>query len=228
MLRRISTRRRLILCFALQTLLAVGGLLYMHRIAESQIHVLGRLTRDVLEHSVNIESALFRIQAVPAEQTLELIQASILLYSDPGALERAVKKVSEGREELQNSLESVKISIRRETVMEAVQLAEDSARRFYEGIDKAADLLQKGQKTEGLDVLMNRCTQLETALVASVSKLEFVCTGEQSKKLEEIRGLEEVRISSERRVIMGLILGSLIAGFCFILSIRRPLHPHAG
>ncbi|MEI6871249.1 MAG: hypothetical protein WCL08_03110 [Verrucomicrobiota bacterium] len=193
---------------------------------ESQIHVLGKLTRDLIEHSVTVESALFRIQALPAEQTLELIQASILLYSDPETLEKAVQRVSVSRADLEESLESVKIAIHGQRVSEALQETAESAERFNEAIEKAILLLKNGQKPEAMDVLMNRCTQLETALVGNVAKLQNACTAEQSNKRDETRLLDAQRIASERRTLLWLVLGGLGAGLGFILSIRRPLHPH--
>ncbi len=204
----------------------MGGLFYSHEITESQINVLGKLTRDMLEHSVNVESALFRIQALPAEQTLELIQASILLYSDPETLQTAVQRVIVSREDLEESLGSVRIAINSQRVTAALQETADSARRFNEAIDKAIALIKNGQKTEAMDVLMNRCTQLETALGANVAKLQHACAGEQANKSDETRLLDAQRIARERRTLLWLVLGGLGAGLGFILSIRRPLHPH--
>jgi len=201
---------------------------YSHESTESQIRVLGKLTRDMLEHSVNVESALFRIQAIPSEEALELMQASALTYSDPEAVPRSVQKVNLKRDELQYSLEVIKIAIRSQSVSAAMQETEDWTKRFNEAIDKASDLLMKGQKNEGIDVLVNRCTQLETALVASVARLQKACTDEQSNKIEETRLLDAQRIASERKTLFWLILGGLGTGWGFILSMRRPLHAHAG
>jgi len=227
MLKNFSTRKRLILCFALQTLLSLCGLFYSHEMTESEIRILGKLTRDMLEHSVNVEGALFRIQALPAEQTLELIQGSIVMYSDPEALQQAVQKVLTSREELDDALEIVKIAIHGERVTEAIKETTDSAKHFNDAIDKATALLLKGQKLEGVDVLMNRCTQLGSSLVASVAKLQNACTGEQSDKLDETRQLDAQRIAQERKTLLWLVVSGLGAGLGFILSIRRPLHQHA-
>jgi len=212
-------RRRLILCFSLQTLLGLGSLFYSHRITESQIYVLGKLTRDILEHSVNVESALFRIQALPAEQTLSLIQGASLMYSEPDILEKSVQKVLDSRNELSEALESVEIAIHGDRVSESIQEAKEAVRRFNEAIDKATDLLVKGQKPEGMEVLMNRCTQLETGLVAAVSNLENACTAAQSKKLDETRMLDDQRIATQRKTLLWLVAGILAAGVGFILAL---------
>ena len=215
MLKTLSIRRRLILCFALQTLLSLGGLLFSHRISESQVHVLGKISRDLLEHSVHLEGALFKIQSLPAEQTLNMIQSASVMYSEPEILQKAVEKMFASRAELDESIESVDVAIRDGLVVESLQETKEAVQRFNEAMDKATALLLKGQKSEGVDVLMNRCVQLS----AAASKLASACTGAQSNKLEETRLIDAQRIASERRTLFWLIVGSLVAGLGFILAI---------
>ena len=224
MLKQSSTINRTLLYFAVQILLNVGGLFYCHTITESQIRVLGKLTRDILEHSVNVETALFRIQALPAEQTLELVQGASLMYSDPEAVIKSVQKVLASRNELNDSLESVETAIHDPNVLESVRETKDAVGRFNDAIDKSTALLLKGQKAEGMDVLMNRCTQLETSLVTSVAKLQSACTGAQSNKLDETRFLDSQRIASERKTLLWLLAGDLVVGLGFILSISQASH----
>ncbi len=159
-----SINRRLLLYFAFQTTFSLGVLFYGHSRTESQIRVLGKLTQDVLEHSVHIGEAFFKIQALPVGQILELVQGSIVMYSDPEALQKGVQKVITKRAEIDESLESLRASIHSEILTEAIQATIESSNRFNDAIDKSASLLLNGQKTEGDDVLMNRCTLLGAGL----------------------------------------------------------------
>ena len=59
MLRQPSIRRRLILIFLLQTAVSLGGLFYGRQIADSQVNVMAKLTRETLEHSISVERILF-------------------------------------------------------------------------------------------------------------------------------------------------------------------------
>ncbi len=221
MLKKLLVRRRLVLLFTLQTLISLGSLFYGNRIGESQIDVLGKLTRNMMEHSVNVEGALFRIQALPAEQTLDLSQAASVMYSDPSVLEESVRKVQESRADLNEMLDSLETALHDRSVSESTSEVRESVQRFNESIDKSTALLLKGQRPEGTEVLMNRCAQLGRALMEAVSKLESACTGAQSRKMDETRMLDDQRIASQRRMLLWLAASCFAAGAGFILAIER-------
>jgi hypothetical protein len=170
-----------------------------------------------MEYSEKVEGSLFRIQALPAEQTLELIQGAALMYSDPDKLGESVHKVLASRYELNDSIECIETATHDGGILDSVQEIRVAVRRFDEAIDKSATLLLKGQKPEGMEVLMNRCTQLETALAASVARLRNVCTIVQSHKLDDIRMLDDQRIATDRKVLFWLLAGSLVVGLGFAL-----------
>jgi len=219
MTRQLSTRGRLILCFSLQTLLSLGGLVHSYKLTESKIQVQVKVTRDILESSEKEDSALFRVQALSAEQKVDLIQGISLMYADPDALQKSVHKMLASRYELSDLIEKVEVATHDGRVLETLQETKEAVRRFDESTDKSAALLLKGQKSEGLDVLMNRCTQMESALAASVAKIRNACAIVQANKLDEIRVPDDQRIASERKTLLWLLAGSLVVGLGFILSI---------
>jgi hypothetical protein len=223
MLRSPNFRSRLVLCFALQTILSLAGLFYEHGITEVQMNVLGKLNRDFLEHSVNVQGALFRIQALPAEQILALLQGSIVMYADPEALPSAFTRLKAIRDEFTDSIESLKLAIHSVPVMSALEGTLDYSQRFNEALDKAANLLEKGQKQEATEVLMNRCSQLQASFVASVASLQSACAGEQSDKIKETQTLDAERFASDRRSLFWIVTGILGAGLGFIFFISRPI-----
>ena len=223
MLSSLTVRSRLVLCFCLQTVLSLAGLFYEHNITETQMNVLGKLNRDFLEHSVNVQGALFRIQSTPAEQILALLQGSVIMYSDPKALPNAFTRLKAIRDEFTDSIESLKFAIHGAPVMAALEGTLDYSQRFNEALDKAVHLLEKGQKQEATDVLMNRCSQLQTSFVASVASLQSACAGEQSDKIAETQTLDAERFLSERRSLFWIVTGIVGAGLAFIFFISRPV-----
>ena len=88
--RQYYVRKRVVVFFLLQTMLCLCGLIFSHIVSEGQIEQLGNLTRNVLEHSVNVETALFKIQSLPSDQVLELFQGTSVMYSEPDAIEKSV------------------------------------------------------------------------------------------------------------------------------------------
>ena len=201
-------------------MLCLCGLIYSHIVSEGQIEQLGNLTRNVLEHSVNVETALFKIQSLPGDQTLELIQGTSLMYSEPDAIEKSVKEVLLGRGELVDLLENVAFSFRDGSLSENLEKVREALGRFNEAVDKSTGLLLKGQRAEGMDVLMNRCIHLESGLMSAVGKLQGACISLQSGKLEETRKLDAERIARQRRILIWLIAGVLAAGISFLVTIR--------
>jgi hypothetical protein len=200
-------------------MLCLCGLIYSHIVSEGQIEQLGNLTRNVLEHSVNVETALFKIQSLPGDQTLELIQGTSLMYSEPDAIEKSVKEVLLDRGELVDLLENVAFSFRDGSLSENLEKVREALGRFNEAVDKSTGLLLKGQRAEGMDVLMNRCIHLESGVVSAVGKLQSACISLQSAKLEETRKLDSERIARQRRILVWLIAGVLAAGISFVITI---------
>jgi len=223
MFRNLSVRVRLVLCFSLQTVLSLTGLFYQHRITGAQMDVLEKLNRDFLEHSVNVQGALFRIQSLPAEQILSLLQGSIVMYSDSEALPSALIRLKAIRDEFTDAIEALKFAIHGAKVTYALEGTLDSSQRFNEALDKAARLLEKGEKQEATDVLMNRCSQLQTSFVASVANLQFACAGEQAEKMEETQLFNSKRVLAERQSLFWIVTGIVGAGLGFISFIRRPV-----
>jgi hypothetical protein len=221
MFRNLSVRSRLVLCFSLQTVLSLAGLFYEHRITEAQMNALGKLNRDFLEHSVNVQGALFRIQSLPAEQILALLQGSIVMYSDPEALPSAFIRLKAIRDEFTDATEALKFAIHSTKVTNALEATLDYSQRFNEALDKAARLLEKGEKQEATDVLMNRCSQLQASFVASVANLQSACAGEQAEKMEETQILDSKRVLVERRSLFWIVTGIVGAGLGFVFLIRH-------
>lgn len=221
MFKNLSVRSRLVLCFSIQTVLSLAGLFYEHRITEAQMNALGRLNRDFLEHSVNVQGALFRIQSLPAEQILALLQGSIVMYSDPEALPSAFIRLKAIRDEFTDAIEALKFAIHSAKVTDALEATLDYSQRFNEALDKAARLLEKGEKQEATDVLMNRGSQLQASFVASVANLQSACAGEQSEKMEETQILDSKRVLVERRSLFWIVTGIVGAGLGFIFLIRH-------
>jgi hypothetical protein len=183
--------------------------------------VLEKLNRDFLEHSVNVQGALFRIQSLPAEQILALLQGSIVMYSDPEALPSAFIRLKAIRDEFTDATEALKFAIHSAKVTSALEATLDYSQRFNEALDKAARLLEKGEKQEATDVLMNRCSQLQASFVASVATLQFACAGEQSEKMEETQILDSKRVLVERRSLFWIVTGIVGAGLGFVFLIRH-------
>jgi len=183
--------------------------------------VLEKLNRDFLEHSVNVQGALFRIQSLPAEQILALLQGSIVMYSDPEALPSAFIRLKAIRDEFTDATEALKFAIHSAKVTSALEATLDYSQRFNEALDKAARLLEKGEKQEATDVLMNRCSQLQASFVASVATLQSACAGEQSEKMEETQILDSKRVLVERRSLFWIVTGIVGAGLGFVFLIRH-------
>jgi len=185
------------------------------------MNALGKLNRDFLEHSVNVQGALFRIQSLPAEQILALLQGSIVMYSDPEALPSAFIRLKAIRDEFADATEALKFAIHSAKVTSALEATLDYSQRFNEALDKAARLLEKGEKQEATDVLTNRCSQLQASFVASVATLQSACAGEQSEKMEETQILDSKRVLVERRSLFWIVTGIVGAGLGFVFLIRH-------
>jgi len=200
-------------------MLCLCGLIFSHIVSEGQIEQLGNLTRNVLEHSVNVETALFKIQSLPSDQVLELFQGTSVMYSEPDAIEKSVNKVLLNRGELVDLLENVAFSFRDLSLPENLEEVREALQRFNEAVDKSTALLLKGKRAEGMDVLMNRCIHLESGLMSAVGKLQSACISLQSGKLEETRKFDAERIARQRRILIWLIAGILAAGISFVITI---------
>jgi len=185
------------------------------------MNALGKLNRDFLEHSVNVQGALFRIQSLPAEQILALLQGSIVMYSDPEALPSAFIRLKAIRDEFTDATEALKFAIHSAKVTSALEATLDYSQRFNEALDKAARLLEKGEKQEATDVLMNRCSQLQASFVASVANLQSACAGEQAEKMEETQILDSKRVLVERRSLFWIVTGIVGAGLGFVFLLRH-------
>jgi len=222
MMNSSKNRTRLVLCFSIQTILSLAGLFYEHRLTEVQMNVLSKLNRDFLEHSVNVQGALFRVQSLPAEQILALLQGSTVMYADPEALTSALNRVKVIRDEFTEAVESLKFAIHAAKVTNAINGTLDYSQRFNEALDKASALLEGGQKQEATEVIMNRCTQLQSALMSNVATLQSACAEEQSDKIKETITLDSQRIAKQRRSFLLIVAGVLGAGLSFIFFVRRP------
>lgn len=217
----LNVRSRLLLSFGLQAGLLAGSLFYSQSILRTQVGVVSTTSKRFIDQATSSSVALSKLQSSAAREAASALQAQVLVYSDPGEFQATVREIRQSRSAFTDQLTLLAGTYPMGALGERLQQVEAGARRFQEAMDKALQRFEAGEKSEGLDIIINRGFQLQGELLDSLGELAAACALEQERGITTSNASlrEGLRHTSAVLTIIGL--GAFGAALLLAMLVTR-------